>query len=57
MDKQWTQTKIERKVRIVAEIDPQIARLARSLAALQGRRMNEVVETLLREWISNKGDR
>jgi len=57
MDKQWTQTKIERKVRIVAEIDPQVARLARSLAALQGRRINEVVETLLREWISNKGDR
>jgi hypothetical protein len=52
MKKRYTQTKIEGKARIVAEIDPEIARLARSLAALQQRRMNEIIETLLREWIS-----
>lgn len=49
---EYTQTSIEGKQRIVAEIDPQIARLAKSLAALQNRKMNEVIETLLREWLS-----
>jgi len=49
----YTQISLEGKQRIVAEIDPQIARLAKSLAALQNRKMNEVIETLLREWLAN----
>jgi len=47
------QASLETRRRIVAEIDPKIFKLAKSLAALQGRKLNEVIETLLREWISD----
>jgi hypothetical protein len=48
----YEQKSLEARRRIVAEIDPKIFKLAKSLAALQGRKLNEVIETLLREWIS-----
>jgi len=53
----YKQMSIEKRQRVIAEIDPQIARLAKSLAALENRKMNEVIETLLREWIANTSDK
>jgi hypothetical protein len=52
MTGKYEQKSLEQRRRIVAEIDPQIFKLAKSLAALQGRKLNEVIETLLREWIA-----
>jgi hypothetical protein len=53
----YDQMSIEGRKRVIAEVDPQVARLAKSLAALQGRKMNEVIETLLREWIANTNNK